>query len=197
MNETAGVSIVQTTRRVERGLDGLGHRERPVGPNFGAQVGTIDVFHHQKRASLRLVGVEGHHNVRMLQLRQGFNLAFKPPEKCLTGPVAMENLQGDGPLHPAVTRLVDRAHAPAADVVQDDIVPHAQVMKPPRAKSIDLKRGQVAKPHKMPRQGIAVVESGLAGHAFQQGPKSVRTEQATVGEVLLELLAGDGHGQLA
>ena len=166
-----------------------------LGADLDAQVAAVDELHHQERADLGHVGVEGHDDVRVAELRDSLDLALEPPgERVTPGCLAVEDLESDGPLHPAMAGLVDRPHAPSAEVLEDDVVADADLLEPSSPDGIGLEGGQVAEVDQAAGEGVAVGDVGLVSQPPEERAQRGLVEQAAVVKVLLEFLARDGTG---
>src|SRR5207245_7755468 len=81
------------------------------------EVGAFDILHDQKQHIVHLVGVVGHDDVGVIQLRGGQHFAAKPAAGlAVLDQLGRNHLQGDDSIHDAVARFVDAAEAaPAQD----------------------------------------------------------------------------------
>ncbi len=106
------------------GLDGLGYRGHQGGGLAGrlrrarhhlGQAAALDEFHGEVRPAVQVADLVDLHDVRMAQAGHGFRLAQKALQLLRPGGGAgQEHFQGDGAVEAQVPRLVDDAHAAAA-----------------------------------------------------------------------------------
>ena len=92
-------------------------------------------------ASLGLVGIVGHDDVRVAQ--PGYRLDFALEslhERRGLGDFAREDLDGHDTFHAAVASFEDRPHAAGPEFVEHLVVADYQVFKPPLAHGLVLKR---------------------------------------------------------
>ena len=88
----------------------------------------VDVLHHQKVHAIRFVGVVCGGDVRVVEFGGCLDLPLEPLQRLrrFRG-LGRQDLQCHLPLHPAVPGTEYLAHAAAAQIIQDYVVPHPQL----------------------------------------------------------------------
>ncbi len=164
VNHVPRVDVLQTARRLQGAIDRLGHAERAALLDNRGEIRAVDELHHQEMAGLGLVGVVGHHDVRMAQLRDGLHFALKAlDERAILVETAGEHLEGDDAFHAPVAGLEDGAHAADAEFVEHVIVGDPQFLEPPVQDEFGLVGGQQSCGHQRPGQALAVGDRRFDG----------------------------------
>ncbi len=98
----------------------LSHRQRPVAEPMG-QVAPVNPLHHQDVEPIMLINPVDLHDVGMAEPRQGQDLATESLTRIRAGPLPFgEDLQGYGPVEPALLGAIDRPHAARTGLADPD-----------------------------------------------------------------------------
>jgi DNA invertase Pin-like site-specific DNA recombinase len=116
-------------------LDQLGGLSRGLGPRADPvlQVAAVEVLHREKGVPVVFADLEDLNQVGVLQTGNGFNLGLEASPLRRRGvPARQQHFQRDQPLQAGLTRLVDHAHAAAAQFAEDLIAWNARKSVPTR-----------------------------------------------------------------
>ena len=103
------------------------------------------------------VGVVGLHDIGMRQFGGGFDLAMKARDRRLRrDQVGRQHFERDDPLHPAMPRETDDAHAAGAEFVEHDIVAQHQAGRVSLANATQLVDGEFIRLDEMRGERIDV-----------------------------------------
>ena len=121
----------------------LADGQRPLLADQLFQVRPIHVFQYQEVAAPDLIGVVGGDDVGMDELGGGADLA----QEQLLGAagadqVGRQHLEGDDPAHGAVFGLENAAHAAAADLFEDAVLPQQKAGGAADQQALGLEPGQ-------------------------------------------------------
>ena len=120
----------------------------------------LDVLHHQEMGPADAPRVGGLDDVGVAEPADGLHFSFEAGDRAGVGhPLLGEHLQGDLAFQAGVHRTVDRAHAPAAQLVDQLVFAQARQRAPPGSSGLDrlvLHAGN-----------FAHLERGLAAHALR------------------------------
>ena len=106
------------------------------------------VLHHDVQDLVDLVGVEGTHDVGMVEPADQLHLALKPGHDPLVRrDLRRDDLERDHPVHHRVMRLVNPPHRARADAVENDVAADDQAMRPVAQEPLGLKRREDLVPH--------------------------------------------------
>ena len=78
VDDPLGVGGFEPAGRLDQAVDGLCDRHRPALADDAVEVASLDVVHDQEMDAAVFVGVEGGHEVGMLEPAGGLDLAAKP-----------------------------------------------------------------------------------------------------------------------
>ena len=124
MDDAALVGHVHRACERLHELGGRPRSRRALGDPL-VEAASLDVLERKIRPTFVLAGLVNLHDVGMKQLGDGFRLGAKPRQAHLTDMRSgQDHLQRDQALQPAVPRLVDDAHAAAAELFQDVVTRH-------------------------------------------------------------------------
>ena len=132
------------------------------------QVVPFEILHHDVRAALMHVGIDGADHVGLVQEGDDFHLAEEAGDpRLVKRTVGQEHFEGNDPIHQAVPGLEDPAPRPLAEMIDQDI---ASEVKPllPRQKPAGLELG----------------ESPIADELMGQGQRINRIRRCAIGSAL-------------
>src|ERR1043166_207520 len=153
MDHTLAVCVLEPPCRLDDTVNRRGHVHRAILGNPRVEILAGDVLHHQEAAGVTHIGVKCHHDVRMAELRDRLDLALEPLHKHLVfGKIAGEDLERHDALHPPMTCLENRAHAPSAEPVEHLVIAHHQLGNLACSHHLELVLGQAAGVDEMLRQ---------------------------------------------
>jgi hypothetical protein len=188
MHDAFLVGVLQSLRRLKDASDCHGEPQRPVFPDDGREVAGLDVFHDEEMHAVRLVGVVGSHDVRVGEFGSRLHRSLKPFDRLLVlGQGGGQHLQGHHPLHAAMLSFEHLSHAALTNFVQQDVVPQHQSLRVSPVDRIGLKLGQLLLTDQFTSELLGVVHLTTV----LQRLDLFRRREATVGQVLDELIDGD------
>jgi hypothetical protein len=165
-----------------RGIPFSGDRQRPDVLDQGRQVAARDVLHDEEVDAPGLVGVVVGDDVRVPELGGGDHLALEAGDgRGVLERGRRQRLDRHDPLHPAVLRLEDLAHAPGADPVEDRVIAQDQRSRAAQVDLLDLEPGEVPAPDQVPGELLDVLRMGLGRDESLELPGG---EEAAFGDPL-------------
>ncbi len=150
---------------------GLADGQRPLPPDQLLQVGAVHEFEDEEVAAVDLVGVVGGDDVRVDELGRRPHLA----QEHFLGAVGAQQVggqhfEGDDAAHRAVFGLEDAAHAAAADLVENAVLPQQKARRAADQEALGLELGEQALFDEGAGHRPA---AAAAGRQFRLGPRQL------------------------
>ena len=137
------VGVLEREPRLPEHLARQGDGKRSLLGDEAMEVGPVDELHDEVELAVLLVGVEPHHDVRVVKLGGRLHLAEEPVAGPAVGdPFGGDHLDRDDPIHHRVERLVDLAETAAAQLVENPILPEDELLRLPRHDLLALVGGE-------------------------------------------------------
>src|SRR6185437_8147476 len=121
LNHTVAVRVVERARHLGSDLHRIRDRELLLAPQAITQRLALHVGHHVVRGSVHLAAVDETEDVRMLQRRDGLDLAQEPCGADDRGELGPQHFDRDLALVLEIVREVHRSHAALAELVLDPV----------------------------------------------------------------------------
>ncbi len=173
------------------------HRQPAALPYLELQIPTVDVLHHQVMRTIAIAGVVRRHDVGMLQAGQRTRFAQKPlfrlRRKRRRGGKQLERHHAP---HASVFGPEHVAHAARAERIENHIIADDEPLRAGAAQHARLIFGQLAQPHKFPRQQDSVGHGRHGNNSPAQHVDLVAGHQTAGAERVDELFDGKGHNDV-
>ena len=123
MDHSLPVSVSQGAGGLQNQIARRAEPKRAVPANDCRQVASFDEFHRQVPNAVLDAGIEGAHDVRMIELGRRLHFALKATDgRLVLGQRGRQQLDRHHAVHVAMPRLEHLSHAARADLFQQIVV---------------------------------------------------------------------------
>ncbi|MDP6447013.1 MAG: hypothetical protein QF805_24685 [Pirellulaceae bacterium] len=122
MDQFVLMYVLQTERRLANQFTRLGDRERSQTPEQLRQIDPVHKLHHEEMNIVRVIGVRGADNMRMIKAANYLHLTFKSRDGIEIAQAAgVQHFDRHDTVEFCVQRLIDRTHATGPQLFQQPV----------------------------------------------------------------------------